>query len=114
MPAGSSENWQIRTQLIRRVEVVRGVMAFRMECSPAFNYARDEHETEVTEAGACFRSAHLSLGLATQIPLKQRDNGVFAEFALREEQSAVFVLREIDSGAAGGVAFARSEVELFM
>src|SRR3712207_7203814 len=55
--------------------------------SLAFNYARDEHETEVTETGACFRSAHLSLGLATQIPLKQRDNGIFAEFALREERS---------------------------
>jgi GH15 family glucan-1,4-alpha-glucosidase len=47
--------------------------------------------------------------------LKQGDNSVFAEFALREEQSTVFVLREIDSGAAGGVAIARSEEEeLFM
>src|SRR5215203_370848 len=54
-------------------------------------------------------------GSATQVPLKQRDNGVFAEFALREEQSAVFVLRQIDSGATCSVAFSRSEeAELFM
>lgn len=32
--------------LIRRVEVIRGVASLRMECAPAFNYARDEHTTE--------------------------------------------------------------------
>ncbi|KAL5524214.1 hypothetical protein ACEPAF_9354 [Sanghuangporus sanghuang] len=31
--------------LIRRVEVIRGVMPMRMECCPAFNYARSKHET---------------------------------------------------------------------
>jgi GH15 family glucan-1,4-alpha-glucosidase len=114
MPIGVFENGAERHhQVIRRVEVVRGEMNFRMECSPAFNYARDKHETEITERGACFRSAQLSLGLTTQVPLKQRDSGVFAEFALREEQSAVFVLREIDQGAVCGVAFSRSEEEVF-
>jgi GH15 family glucan-1,4-alpha-glucosidase len=115
MPIHMSENGHRRHQLIRRLEVVRGEMNFRMECSPAFNYARDEHETEITEGGVCFRSTQLSLGLATQVPLKQRDSGVFAEFALREEQLAVFVLREIDPGAICGVALSRSEEEvLFM
>src|SRR5215212_8982444 len=56
----------------------------------------------------------LSLGLATQVPLKQRDSGVFAEFTLREEQSAVFVLGEIDPEATRGVSFLKSEEELFM
>lgn len=32
--------------LIRRVEVIRGVASLRMECAPAFNYARDEHTTD--------------------------------------------------------------------
>src|SRR3712207_2023794 len=115
MPIHMSENGHGRHQLVRRLEVVRGEVNFRMECSPAFNYARDEHETEITEGGACFRSAQLSLGLATQVPLKQRGSGIFAEFALREEQSAVFVLRELDPGAACVVALSRSEEEeLFM
>ena len=30
--------------LVRRVLVARGTMKFRMECVPAFNYARDKHE----------------------------------------------------------------------
>jgi GH15 family glucan-1,4-alpha-glucosidase len=110
MPADSHG----RHQLVRRIKVVRGAMNFRMECSPAFDYARDEHETEITESGVYFRSAQLSLGLATQVPLKQRDSGVFAEFTLREEQSAVFVLGEIDPGATRGVSFLKSEEELFM
>src|SRR3712207_2361782 len=59
----ASSNRRGEHQLIRRVEVVRGEVAFRMECSPAFDYARAEHQTEVTKGGACFRSQQLSLGL---------------------------------------------------
>src|SRR5215211_6443661 len=80
MPIHMSENGHGRHQLIRRVEVVRGEMDFRMECSPAFNYARDGHETEIGAEGTSFHSPRLSLGLTTQVPLKQRDSGVFAEF----------------------------------
>jgi GH15 family glucan-1,4-alpha-glucosidase len=36
-------------QLIRRVRISRGSMAFRMECRPAFNYARDRHETHLVK-----------------------------------------------------------------
>jgi GH15 family glucan-1,4-alpha-glucosidase len=102
-------------QLIRRIEVVRGEMAFRMECSPAFDYARDEHQTQIVPGGATFRSTQLSLGLATQVPLKQQGGGVVAEFTLREEQMAVFVLRQIESDDDCGVCFSKSEErELFM
>ncbi|KLO10099.1 glycoside hydrolase family 15 protein [Schizopora paradoxa] len=33
--------------LIRRVEVIRGAMPIRMECAPAFNYARSAHQTSI-------------------------------------------------------------------
>jgi GH15 family glucan-1,4-alpha-glucosidase len=33
--------------LIRRVEVIRGSISLRAECAPAFNYARDQHTTEI-------------------------------------------------------------------
>src|SRR2546429_7932953 len=42
--------------LIRRVKVVRGTMTFRMECAPAFNYARDTHEVVIDAEGASFHS----------------------------------------------------------
>ncbi len=112
MPIGVSENGRERHhQVIRRVEVVRGEMNFRMECSPAFDYARVEHETEMTEGGACFRSALLSLGLATDVPLRLDGKGVIAEFTLREEQTAVFALHQIEPGAGGGISLSEKEEE---
>jgi GH15 family glucan-1,4-alpha-glucosidase len=115
MPIHSSMNGQGRHQLIRRIKVVRGEMKFRMECSPAFNYARDDHKTEITEGGACLHSGQLSLGLATDVPLKSESNGAVADFSLQEEQMAVFVLQEIESGADCGLSLSeQQEKELFM
>jgi hypothetical protein len=37
------------TWMIRKVHVIRGKVPFRMECAPAFNYCRDEHETVFEE-----------------------------------------------------------------
>jgi GH15 family glucan-1,4-alpha-glucosidase len=113
MPIGASGEG--RHRIVRRVEVVRGTMTFRLECIPAFDYARKEHEIRVTPGGATFRSPELSLGLATFIHLQQRDNGAFAEFTLKEEQSKVFVLREIEAGEGCGVCFSTvEEAEIFM
>src|SRR3712207_122106 len=103
MPVHISMNGHGRRQLIRRIKVVRGEMAFRMECSPAFNYARDDHKTELTEGGACFHSGQLSLGLATDVPLRSEGDRAVADFSLQDEQMAVFVLREIESGADCGL-----------
>jgi hypothetical protein len=36
-----------------------------MACQPAFNYARDEHGTEIVDAGATFATDDLRLALAT-------------------------------------------------
>src|SRR5215207_5237448 len=74
MPIGASGSGQERHQIIRRLEVVRGTMTFRMECSPAFDYARKEHETRIVPGGGAFHSSDLSLGLASFFPLQQRDN----------------------------------------
>src|SRR5262245_52051400 len=38
--------------LIRRVRVVRGQVPFRLECRPAFDYARAAHQTHLDEHGA--------------------------------------------------------------
>lgn len=100
MPVGLSADDQGRHQLIRRLHMIRGSMPFRMECYPAFNYARDTHVTELEDAGACFHSAELSLGLGTSQRLKQCDNGVSAEFTLQEGETQLFVFGKVerDSG----------------
>ena len=110
MPVGAHENGDGYHQVIRRVRVVRGEMAFRVECSPAFDYAREGHETEISSEGACFRSSGLGLGLATRVPLEETGGAAVAEFSLGEGETAAFVLREIEDGGCG-VAFSDEEAD---
>jgi GH15 family glucan-1,4-alpha-glucosidase len=111
MPVGTPENGHGYHQVIRRVRAVRGEVTFRMECSPAFDFARVKHQTEISAGGACFRSSVLCLTLATKIPLEQSGTGVAAEFMLQEEQTAIFVLREIEAEAGCGVSLSEHEEE---
>src|SRR5215468_6104931 len=109
MPIGRDVTASGRRQIVRRVEMVRGSMAFRLECYPAFNYARDAHEIEISGDGASFHAAGLSLGLASAAPLKRDGNGVFSEFTLQEGQTTAFVLKEIPCGAGCGLTLSEQE-----
>ena len=42
MPMGDSKQ-RDACPLVRRVQAVRGSVAFQLECQPAFNYGRDSH-----------------------------------------------------------------------
>jgi GH15 family glucan-1,4-alpha-glucosidase len=97
--------------LIRRVNVVRGTMTFRLECCPAFDYVRDTHQTVVFSGGACFHSPGLDLELATRTPLKQDGSAVLAEFSLQEEESAVFVLRKTQPGGGSNPLLTETETD---
>ena len=101
-------------QLVRIVRAIRGTMEFLLECRPAFNYARDDHKVEVTSGGASFNAPGLSLGLTTQTPLEEDGHGVTARFTLREGQTSVFVLDEVEPGAGNGAPVSEQEAtELF-
>ncbi len=95
MPVDDSGTWHGEHQLIRHVSVVRGSMSFRLECHPAFNYARDTHETKTFEEGVVFHSASLSLALASHTRLVKSDGGVHAEFTLHDGEAASFLLQTI-------------------
>jgi GH15 family glucan-1,4-alpha-glucosidase len=109
MPVSGIHSHGVIHDLIRVVQVVRGSMRFRMECRPAFNYARDKHDTVMQTGGACFFSQNLSLGLATNVPITKDGNGVVAEFELNADQTATFYLREIKKGAHCGPAPSEKE-----
>lgn len=111
MPVGLPPESQGRHQLVRRVHVVRGVVPFRMECSPAFNYARDDHEVHLNDSGACFRSPTLSLGLGTSQKLRRSGTGVTADFTLQEGETAYFVLGRIDPDSGCEVLLSEAEAE---
>ena len=114
MPVAATADGNGHNQLVRIVTTARGTVGFRMECRPAFNYAREPHDTEITADGASFHSPGLSLGLATSVPLKQEGDGVVAEFTLEEGQTAVFLLRDIEPAAGSGASLTQHEAaELF-
>jgi len=109
MPVGQAPGADGLHRVVRQVTAVKGHIALRMECHPAFNYARDPHRTDLTPGGAVFRSASLSLGLATRLPLKLDGTGVSADFSLNETESITFVLQQVPDGAGAG--FSPSEPE---
>ncbi len=100
MPVGAPREDEGLHGLIRRVKVVRGNMTFRMECFPAFNYARDTHSIELVEGGAKFITTALGLALASDLKLTQEGNGVVADFTLQEGQTASFELHHLNGGMA--------------
>ena len=111
MPVGGSAHDRQHRQIIRTVRSVRGTVPFRLKCMPAFNFARDDHTTDRTRNGACFHAPDLSLGLATELPLERQDEGVVADFTLREGESTTVVLREIESGTSCGLTLSEREAE---
>ncbi len=111
MPVGEAQGRTEEHEIIRRITAVRGEIRFRMCCRPAFDYARAGHDTSVGEGGACFESEHVSLGLATGVPLRREGDGVTAEFTLKEGQCAVFGLRRLDKGSGCGPRVSEEEAE---
>jgi GH15 family glucan-1,4-alpha-glucosidase len=109
MPVGLNEDEIGYHSLIRQVKVVRGSMSFNMECFPAFNYGRDQHKLSTTPKGVCFSSKNLSLGLATDIPLEEKNGGAVAQFTLNTGEMAVFVLQGIESAEGCGLPIAPSQ-----
>jgi GH15 family glucan-1,4-alpha-glucosidase len=98
-------------KLVRRVRVVRGRMPFRLECRPAFDYARIAPLISIREGGARFDGPGLSLGLAASVPLQHDGDGVRADFILNEGQAAAFVLRSIDPDESAGPSPGTDEAE---
>jgi GH15 family glucan-1,4-alpha-glucosidase len=96
-----------RQRLIRRVSVVRGELAFRVECRPAFDYAGAKHEMDLEPHRVRFRSPRLVLDLSTPIPLRRDHGGAVGTVTLRAGEMVTFSLEEFD----GRDTVLRSEAE---
>ena len=92
-----------RHRLVRNVRVIRGRMDFRVECRPAFDYARHHHSVSVGKSGAVFSSEESCLGLATDVRLEEWTMGAAgSRFTLGEGERATFVLAHLDEGEVPG------------
>ncbi len=98
-----------RHRLVRGARVVRGQIDFEVECRPAFDYAREEHEVAVRETGAVFKGSGISLGLATHVPLVEGPGGsARARFSLKEGAGIAFVLSELGEDEGPGQALTQA------
>lgn len=111
MPVGLSPQARGYHWLIRRVRVIRCSMTFRLECYPAFNYARDQHQTKIVPGGACFLTPQLNMGLVTEISLNPNERGVRSQFTLEAGQTAVFVLKEVECESGCGLPLSNLQAE---
>src|SRR3982074_3393488 len=93
MPVGEHLDGAHRQRIVRRVVSVRGQMRFQMHLEPRFNYARDDHEVNLHEHGAIFRSRDITMGMESTVPLKVvAGNAVSGGFSLDENESGTFLL----------------------
>ncbi len=97
--------------LVRIVTGLSGEVPMQLFCLPAFNYARDAHDTVMTSQGVCFHSSTQSLGVATATPLRLEGGAVTGDFTLLEGQRAVFALQLIEHEHKCGVSFSAAEAE---
>src|SRR5262249_13014707 len=89
--------------IVRRAKTVRGELRFRMVCEPRFDYARASHRVEQKDGEVLFHSQGtdgISLRLRTAVPVRIENGAAVAEFTLRGEESAAFVLEQAEPGEA--------------
>src|SRR5690242_18874794 len=99
MPVSDGTDHPEKHRLVRLVTVVRGSMRFRVDCRPAFNYARESHQLSIAKTGATFHSPSMILRLSTTVPLRDDGRaGVTGEFILNSGESCVFLLHRILPG----------------
>lgn len=86
---------QTAHQLVRIARAIRGPVAFRMRCAPAFDYARQPHDITLGEDGmsAVFSTPKQQFVLRSTRALERNGDGVEARFSLTGEEQAVFILR---------------------
>ena len=78
---------------------MRGALRFKIECRPAFDYARAKHTLTLQTDGAIFSWDGGRLGLTSPRPLTARGDGVEAEFVLQGGESLTFLLRHALPGS---------------
>jgi GH15 family glucan-1,4-alpha-glucosidase len=84
-------------RIVRIVRSVRAEMRFRLECRPAFDYARQPHRAVRTERGVVFESSAGRLLLSSPYDLQIDGPAAVADFKLSPRETAVFVLTWIEN-----------------
>ena len=94
-------------QIVRVVRTVRGSVRFRLECRPAFDYARRPHQVALEGRGAVFTAGNMRFALISRFPLASDAQAVQLEFTLNPGESTTFILKQLEHEADGSLLEAR-------
>src|ERR1700674_1028432 len=94
-------------QIVRVVRAVRGAVRFRLECQPAFDYARRPHQITLEGRGAVFEAPGMRFSLISRFPLARQGTGVATEFLLHPGEPSTFILRQVEGDGDSGLLEAR-------
>ena len=81
-------------QIVRIAHAVRGTVHFRMQCQPAFDFARRSHRLVLDERGAVFEVSGMKFALTSPFPVLGHDGAAVADFVLKPGEKATFVFRQ--------------------
>ncbi len=78
--------------IVRKVTTIRGVINYRMECCPRFDYGRAKHTATMEERKVVFSSDGTAIKMQSDYEMQIVDSDVQASFSLAEGKTACFVL----------------------
>jgi len=100
--------------IVRAVRATRGVVRFRLECQPRFDYARQKHDVEISGGVAVFHNHDLDLSLMSvpgpeshpldEVHFERQGDGVTATIVLHEGETGGVVLRSGGTGTKSRLA----------
>ncbi|MFD1257537.1 glycoside hydrolase family 15 protein [Mucilaginibacter terrae] len=85
--------------IVRKIKPIRGDIAFRVNCVPRFDYAAADHKAVLNNNEITFTSindGNAQLRLIADVPLQIRRKDGYAEFTLKESETAHIVLEAVE------------------
>src|SRR5258705_3190146 len=107
MPVQAPSHGKKTHQIVRVVRAVRGAVRFRLECQPAFDYARRPHQVTLEGRGAVFEAPGMRFSLVSRFPLARQGTGVATEFLLHPGEPSTFILHQVEGDGDSGLLEAR-------
>lgn len=89
--------------IVRQVKTIRGSIKFKFSCVPRFGYSKSDYEVEQNSNQIIFncKKEKISIRLTADIPLTVRKQNGYAEFTLKESETANIVLELLQPEEAG-------------
>ena len=82
--------------LIRRITGIRGNLHMQIDCSPKFNYGRDEHYTVFVDENVRFISPDISLEYWSTVQPEIVDDSVKVDFEIHEGHTEYIVIDAVE------------------